>query len=155
MQAVIAVYQNRALAGGASARHAGIMIDKVNHFLDTGTGIDPAQSLPLQVWKFGSDPSLRLALTGGELVSGYAVLVRNLFGGADNLLIGGYANEVPCYIPSDEILAGLNYEGGRDPGSDGVAGGSLMWYGCGPGHFLAGPGGVESTLVQALQAMLA
>ena len=45
-------------------------------------------------------------------------VVAYLFGGPDGLYIGGYANEVPGYIPSDELLPPIrttsSYDGGWD-----------------------------------------
>ena len=114
--------------------------------------------LPLQVWKLQGRPTLRLAFTGGELVSGYGAYFRNEYGGADRLLIVGYANEIPAYIPSDESLPPLrsrsSYAGGWDTDFPGIAGHSQCFYGCYLGHFLAGTDGVESKLISALTTQL-
>jgi hypothetical protein len=134
-------------------RHAGVMIEQLqtNSFVTT-------VPLPLQVWKLQGRPMLRLAFTGGELVSGYGAYFRNQYGGADRLLIVGYANEIPAYIPSDELLpplcSGGSYAGGWHTDFPGIAGHSQCFYGCYLGHFLAGTDGVESTLISALTTQL-
>jgi hypothetical protein len=134
-------------------RHAGVMIEQLqtNSFVTT-------VPLPLQVWKLQGRPMLRLAFTGGELVSGYGAYFRNQYGGADRLLIVGYANEIPAYIPSDELLpplcSGGSYAGGWHTDFPGIAGHSQCFYGCYLGHFLAGTDGVESVLISALTTQL-
>ena len=45
-----------------------------------------------------------MAFVGGELVSGYAAYFRARHGGANGLYIGGYANEVECYVPANNFL---------------------------------------------------
>ncbi|MEO6826814.1 MAG: hypothetical protein ABI255_04270 [Microbacteriaceae bacterium] len=134
-------------------RHAQLAINKIDNG-DTVTSV----SNPSQVWKFGGSPGLSLALTGGELVSGYAVYFRGQFGGPANLIIGGYANEVCFYVPANNFLPPLgpafgSYEGGWDPDFPGIAGGNLTVY---PqiAHFRAGSAGVEAATINALTAQL-
>jgi neutral ceramidase len=114
-------------------------------------------TVPIQVWKLKGSPMLRLALTGGEVVSGYAVYLRDRWGGANGLWFGGYANEVEAYIPTNELLPphypGGNYDGGWDGDVPGIGGGSMTVYAW-PAHFKAGPGGVESTFIDAITARL-
>jgi len=137
---------------GYYRRHAQVMIRQIKD----GT-FEKIVPLPLQVWKFHGNPPLRMAFTGGELVSGYGVYFRNWYGGAESLLIGGYANEVPAYIPSDELLPPLrsngSYGGGWCQDYPGIAGGSQTIYGY-LGHFLAGTNGIESKLIEALTSLL-
>jgi len=134
-------------------RHARVMIEQLqtNSFMTT-------VPLPLQVWKLQGSSMLRLAFTGGELVSGYGAYFRNQYGGADRLLIVGYANEIPAYIPTNELLpplrSGGSYAGGWDAKFPGIAGKSQCFYGFYLGHFLAGTGGVESMLISALTTQL-
>jgi hypothetical protein len=113
--------------------------------------------VPIQVWKLSGTPILRLALTGGEVVSGYANYFRANFGGTDGIWFGGYANEIPAYIPSNELLppirSGGSYDGGWDPDFPGIAGGSMTVYAW-LGHFKAGAGGVEDTFINAIRAQL-
>jgi hypothetical protein len=152
---VRADYQARASADNAPTwviRHAQRMAQQI----DTHT-FAKTVPLPLQVWTFAGTPALELALTGGELVSGYAVYFRNRHGGANGIWMCGYANEIPSYIPSNELLpplhAGGSYDGGWDPDYPGIAGGSQTVYGW-IGHYLAGAGGVEDAVINGVKAML-
>ena len=133
-------------------RHAQVMIEQIH-----ARTYETTVPLPLQVWKLQGSPMLRIAFVGGEPVSGYGATFRNQYGGSDNLLFGGYAGEVPSYIPTDEFLPpvrnGGSYDGGWDPDFPDIAGGSQTVYGF-MGHYLAGAGGVESTLTDALSAQL-
>jgi hypothetical protein len=137
---------------GYYRRHAQVMIRQIKD-----GAFEKIVPLPLQVWKFHGNPTLRMAFTGGELVSGYGVYFRDRYGGAEGLLIGGYANEVPAYIPSNELLPPLwsngSYGGGWCPDYPGIAGGSQTIYGY-LGHFLAGTEGLESKLIEALTSLL-
>ncbi|GAA5202617.1 hypothetical protein [Microbacterium jejuense] len=135
------------------ARHGAAMVDRI----DNGTYATSVQN-PSQVWRIGGDPGVQLAFVGGELVSGYGAYFRLRFGGAEELMIGGYANETNSYIPADNFLLPLapawgSYEGGWDADAPGIAGGSMTIY---PqiAHFLAGAGGVESAVIDALTEQL-
>jgi neutral ceramidase len=134
------------------ARHASVMIKQIDF-----RTFQTAVPLPTQVWTLQGNPLLRIALTGGELVSGYAVYFRNLYGGPNGLWIGSYANEVPAYVPSNELLPpiriGGSYAGGWDIDYPGIAGGSMTVY-AHLSHCLADPEGVESTLIAALSEQL-
>jgi hypothetical protein len=156
MAAVVSSYQTR--QNNASLpdwyhRHAQKMIQEVNN-----NSFATSVILPIQVWKLAGSPILRMAMVGGELVSGYAVYFRGRFGGPNGLMIGGYSNEVPCYVPSNELLrpvrSGGSYAGGWDTDFPGLAGGSMTVYGC-VGQLKAGTGGVEDLLIAALNAQLA
>jgi len=134
-------------------RHAQVMVSRI----DSGA-IETSIPNPSQVWKLQGSPVLRIALVGGELVSAYGKYFRDRFGGANGVLIGGYANEVSCYIPDDSFLppnmpAG-SYEGGWEPDFPGIAGGNMTVY---PhlAHFKSGSGGAALTLIQALTSQLA
>jgi hypothetical protein len=134
-------------------RHAEEMIARI----DSSTYATSVRN-PSQVWKFGGDPGLQLAFLGGELVSGYGAYFRARYGGADELMIGGYANETNSYIPANDFLLPIapswgSYEGGWDPDWPGIAGGSMTIY---PqiAHFRAGPGGVETAIIDTLTAQL-
>ena len=147
-------YALRASNGGPGwvLRHAASMVQ----LLESGAPIATAVDLPIQGWRFAGPPPLRLAFVGGELVSGYAVLLRQILGGAEGLWIGGYGPGSVAYVASDELLpplrSGGSYAGGWDPDAPGIAGGSMCIYGP-PGHFLAGA--VEPAVVNALIPLLA
>lgn len=134
-------------------RHAESMITRI----DAGS-YDLSVLNPSQVWQIGGSPALKMAFVGGELVSGYGAYFRNRQGGAGGLYIGGYANEVSCYIPADNFLPPLapsygSYEGGWDPDFPGIGGGSMVVYSR-LARFKAGAGGVESAVISALNAQL-
>jgi len=122
---------------------------------------DPLEStvpLPLQRWQFGGAPGLTMIFSGGEVVSGYAVYFRSISGGTDQLWFTAYANEVPGYIPSDEILANPGYEAGYAPDHPGVAAASMAAYGH-LAHFRGRPAGtaitgVEQVYIDEVQALL-
>jgi neutral ceramidase len=138
---------------GFERRHANVMIDEIDaHSFTTSV------PLPLQVWTFGGAPGLHVVFCGGEVVSGYAVALRALYGGTSQLWFNGYSNEIPCYIPTNELLDHPCYAGGLDMDSPGIAGGSMTIYHH-LGHFpRTQPGmilpGVEQTLLAQLETML-
>jgi neutral ceramidase len=157
---VRSMFMNRVTTIGLSdyvGRHAQRMVAQIDaHTFATTV------PLPLQVWKLAGAPTLRMLFSGGELVSGYAVYVRSLYGGANGMWVSAYANEVPAYIPSDELLfihPGLQYACGWTPDYPGIAGGAQSVYGW-LGRFLGRkPGttttGVEQIMVGNLTSMLA
>lgn len=158
LAAVRAAYVNRKAAGqpGWFQRHAEEMIKQIDaHSFRTTV------PLPLQVWKLSGAQPLRIAFTGGELVSGYAAYFRSRYGGSNGIWIASYANETPAYIPSDELLftkPGIYYACGWSPDAPGIAGGSMTVYAW-LGHFKGRkPGttvnGVEQLLISNLTAML-
>ncbi len=156
LAAMVAAYVSRASRPGIygfAIRHAETIIAE----LQAGT-FNTSVVLPVQVWKLQGAPGLSIVFCGGEVVSGYAVAMRLRHGGSDQVWFNGYANEIPCYIPSDELLNRPSYAGGTDLDSPLIAGGSMSVYRqC--GHFLrkAGPGspdGVEQTLLAELEAMI-
>jgi hypothetical protein len=141
---------------GYKRRHAEVMVQQIDaHSFATTV------PLPLQVWQLSGSPSLRIALTGGELVSGYGVYFRANYGGSNGIWVAGYANEVPAYIPSDELLftqPGLHYACGWEPDYPGIGGGAMTVYGW-LGHFKGRPPGtstigVEQILIAGLTALL-
>lgn len=133
-------------------RHAEVMIGRI----DSGT-VETVVPTPVQVWTLQGSPALKIAMVGGELVSGYAVYLRSRHGGSNALIIGGYANEVSSYVPSNEFLPpfmpGGSYEGGWHADFPGVAGGSQTIY-AHLGHFASGSTGIEATLLNTLDAHL-
>lgn len=138
---------------GFAVRHAERMIAEADaHTFSTSV------TLPVQVWRFTGDPGLKVVFCGGEVVSGYAVALRSMHGGPSQLWFNGYSNEVPSYIPSDELLDHPCYAGGIDPDAPSIAGGSMTVYNY-LGHFLrkkgpASPDGIEQILLAKLESML-
>jgi hypothetical protein len=156
VRAAFVTRYNNASLPGYERRHAQVMIQQIEaHSFATTV------PLPLQVWKLSGSPTLRIALTGGELVSGYGAYFRANYGGANGIWVSGYANEVPAYIPSDELLfthPGMYYACGWEADYPGIGGGAMTVYGW-LGHFKGrAPGtstnGVEQILISNLTALL-
>lgn len=76
---------------------------------------------PVQAVSFGK--SLTLLALGGEVVIDYSIRAQREFG-KQNLVVLGYSNDVPCYIPSLRVLREGGYE----------ANDSMIYYGQ-PGPF--------------------
>jgi neutral ceramidase len=158
LAAVRAAYQTRtkdSTLPGYFRRHAEVMIRQ----LDTGS-FESSVPLPFHRWAFDGDPGLQILLTGGEVVSGFGVNLRAHHGGSAQLLFGGYAGEVPAYVPSDELLRRpSSYEAGKFTDFPGIAGMSMCIYGC-LGHFrgkptATSPDGVEQIYLATARGLLA
>lgn len=76
---------------------------------------------PLQVIRFNND--LTFVAMSGEVVVDYSLKMKSEYRN-ENLFIGGYCNEVLCYIPTKKILS----EGGYEPNT------SMIYLGL-PGPF--------------------
>jgi hypothetical protein len=107
--------------------------------------------LPIQIWRFGDD--LTLIALAGEVGVEYALLLKRDLG-ADRIWPVAYANEVPCYIPSERVLKEGGYEAGWDrdqgPGVPGATS-NILFYGW------AAPlaPGVQERVFAAVKALLA
>ncbi|WP_434316691.1 hypothetical protein [Leifsonia sp. P73] len=131
--------ENPAIAG-YERRHAFSM----TQLIDTTPLADLEKSIPLPVqrWTIGGAEKLVLLFCGGEVVSGFAVVIRQENGGSDGVWFLAYSNEIPCYIPSDELLQKSTYAGGWDPDYPGIASASMAVYDHWA-HFLRGSAGVD------------
>ena len=75
--------------------------------------LERGQKLPttvpylVQTWTFGGD--LAMVFLAGEVVVDYSLRLKREFD-ASRLWINAYANDVPCYIPSERILKEGGYE---------------------------------------------
>lgn len=134
-------------------RHAEVMIARI----DTGN-VSTTVPFLARLWTFGEADPLRLLFTSGELVSGYAVYFRARYGGAARLWVGGYADELPCYIPSNQFfpptMPNGSYEGGWATDFPAVGAGNMAAYGW-AAHFRYGPGGVEQAVIAGITSLLA
>jgi len=63
----------------------------------------------IQTWSFGDD--LAMVFLPGEVVVDYALRLKKELD-PDRTWVNAYANDVPCYIPSERILQEGGYEGG-------------------------------------------
>ena len=117
--------------------------------MDAGT-LPSEIPFPIQIWRFGED--LTLVALAGEVGVDYALRLKRELG-AERTWAVAYANEVPCYIPSERVLKEGGYEAGWDleqgPGVPGGTG-SILFYGW------AAPlaAGVEDRIVGAVHSML-
>jgi len=73
------------------------------------SGQPPLPGLPytMQVFQFGKD--LTLLAMNGEVVVDYCLRVKKEYG-AEGMIVAGYSNDRPCYIPSLRVLKEGGYE---------------------------------------------
>jgi hypothetical protein len=108
------------------------------------TKLDRGETLPtqlpylIQAWNFGND--LALIFLPGEVVVDYSLRLKKEFD-ANRIWVNAYANDVPCYIPSERILQEGGYEGG----------GAMTYYGW-PARIAPG---VENRIVHTIHELLA
>jgi len=113
--------------------------------LDAGK-LPTAVPYPVQAWHLGNTTLVALA---GETCVEYALRLKKELGPGRTWVVG-YANEVPCYIPSEKVLAESGYEPGWDPANGrAIAGGSMMYYGW-PVPFAPG---IEERIISAATAL--
>ena len=72
-------------------------------------GQPPLPGLPytMQAIQFGKD--LTLLAMNGEVVVDYCLRVKKEYGG-EGMIVAGYSNDLPCYIPSLRVLKEGGYE---------------------------------------------
>jgi hypothetical protein len=126
-------------------RHARIMLAQI----DVGN-VPTKVPLPIQIWRLGAD--LTLVALGGEVGVDYALRLNQELG-KDRTWVVAYANEVPCYIPSERVLREGGYEAGWDrdqgPGVPGATS-SILFYGW-PAPLASG---VEDRIVAAVRDLV-
>ena len=105
--------------------------------LDRGEAIPTQLPYLVQSWGFGDD--LALVFLAGEVVVDYSLRLKRELDGS-RLWVSGYANDVPCYIPSERILREGGYEGG----------GAMVYYDR-PTRFATG---VEDSIVSAVKEVV-
>ena len=94
-------------------------------------------AVPVQAASLGEQ--VAIVAMGGEVVVEYSLRLKRAFPGLD-LVVAGYTNDVPAYIPSQRMLS----EGGYEPVE------SMIYYGH-PGPFAEN---VEETMIAACRRML-
>ena len=77
--------------------------------LDRGEKIPTHLPYLVAAWSFGGD--LAMVFLPGEVVVDYSLRLKEEFD-PRRLWVNGYANDVPCYIPSRRVLTEGGYEGG-------------------------------------------
>ncbi|MCI0705590.1 MAG: c-type cytochrome [Planctomycetia bacterium] len=100
-----AQWEEKAKLMNAIGHHARVTLAK----LDKGEKLPTKINYPVQTWAFGD--SLAMVHLPGELVVDYPLRLKKELDGR-RLWVTGYANNAPCYIPSERILKEGGYEGG-------------------------------------------
>jgi len=77
--------------------------------LDEGQPLLTKVPYIVQSWTFGED--LAMVFLAGEVVVDYSLRIKHEFD-PSRLWVNAYANDVPCYIPSERVLKEGGYEGG-------------------------------------------
>jgi hypothetical protein len=105
--------------------------------LDKGEKIPDRLPYLVQVWSFGRD--LAMVFLPGEVVVDYGLRIKREFGSA-RVWVNGYANDVPCYIPSRRVWEEGGYE----------AAGAMVYYNR-PARF---DGTQETRILDAVRALM-
>ena len=98
--------------GGAPGYNASTQLAR----LDRGEPLQSELDYVVQAWHFGDD--LAIVFLAGEVVVDYVLRIKSELD-PKKLWVVAYANDVPCYIPSERILREGGYEGG----------GAMVYYG--------------------------
>jgi putative membrane-bound dehydrogenase-like protein len=100
-----AQWQERAGRKDALGYHARVQLARLDHGEALRTKID----YPIQTWAFGA--SLAMVFLPGEVVVDYGLRLKRELDSL-RIWINAYANDAPCYIPSERVLKEGGYEGG-------------------------------------------
>ncbi|MHB8520666.1 MAG: neutral/alkaline non-lysosomal ceramidase N-terminal domain-containing protein [Limisphaerales bacterium] len=98
-----AQWEERAQKPGIVGYHARVNLDR----LARGETLPATLPYRVQTWTFGNE--LAMVFLSGEVVVDYSLRLKQEFD-ATRLWVNGYANDVPCYIPSRRVLAEGGYE---------------------------------------------
>ena len=96
-------WRERAKSPGAVGYHARVQLER----LDRGEMLTSEIDYSVQTWTFGDD--LAMVFLPGEVVVDYSLRLKRELNGR-RLWINAYANDVPCYIPSERVLMEGGYE---------------------------------------------
>ncbi|MCC6417595.1 MAG: neutral/alkaline non-lysosomal ceramidase N-terminal domain-containing protein [Gemmataceae bacterium] len=99
-----AEWEKRAKRTDAIGYHARVQLAR----LDRGEKLRSKIDYPIQVWTLGE--SVALAFLPGEVVVDYALALKKELDRL-RLCVCAYANDDPCYIPSERVLKEGGYEG--------------------------------------------
>jgi pimeloyl-ACP methyl ester carboxylesterase len=105
--------------------------------LEAGESIEKSIVYRIQTWQFGD--SMAWVFLPGEVVVDYSIRLKRELD-ESNVWITAYANDSPCYIPSERILEEGGYEGG-----------DAMVYYDRPGPFASG---LEDRIVETVHSLL-
>jgi putative membrane-bound dehydrogenase-like protein len=126
-------WEERAKKTDAIGYHARVQLAK----LDRGEAIRTRIDYPIRTWAFGD--SLAMVFLPGEVVVDYSLRLKRELD-SSRLWINAYANDAPCYIPSERVLKEGGYEGG----------GAMIYYDV-PAAFKAG---LEQPIIDAVKAQI-
>ncbi len=98
-------WEAKAKQKGAVGYHAQVNLAR----LERGEKIRDKIDYSVQTWTFGN--SLAMVFLPGEVVVDYSLRFKKELDG-HRLWINAYANDAPCYIPSERVLKEGGYEGG-------------------------------------------
>jgi hypothetical protein len=100
-----AQWEERAKRKDVVGYHARVQLARLDHGEPLRSKID----YPIQTWVFGD--SLAMVFLPGEVVVDYSLRLKRELDGR-RVWINAYANDAPCYIPSERVLKEGGYEGG-------------------------------------------
>jgi hypothetical protein len=126
-------WETKAKRRDAIGYHARVNLARLDRKEALKTKIDYS----VQSWQFGD--SLAMVFLPGEVVVDYSLRLKRELDGL-RLWINAYANDAPCYIPSERVLKEGGYEGG----------GAMVYYDL-PGPFRPG---LEAKIIGAVHAQL-
>ncbi len=98
-------WEQRARRKDAIGYHARLNLARLDH----GEALKSCIPYRVQSWCFGD--SLALVFLPGEVVVDYGLRLKRELDGR-RLWVNAYANDDPCYIPSERVLREGGYEGG-------------------------------------------
>lgn len=99
-----AEWEQRAKGDDAIGYHARLNLAR----LDRGEALPTQINYPVQSWVFGDQ--LAIVFLAGEVVVDYSLRLKKEFN-RSRLWVNAYANDAPCYIPSERVLKEGGYEG--------------------------------------------
>jgi putative membrane-bound dehydrogenase-like protein len=97
-------WHERAKRKDAVGYHAQVQLGR----LDRGEPLKMKIDYRVQTWAFGDD--LAMVFLPGEVVVDYSLRLKRELDGR-RLWVNAYANDAPCYIPSERVLKEGGYEG--------------------------------------------
>jgi hypothetical protein len=98
-------WQEKARRDDAVGHHARVQLAR----LDRGEKLQEKLAYPIQTWAFGD--RLAVVFLPGEVVVDYALRLKREYD-RPRLSVVAYANDAPCYVPSERVLKEGGYEGG-------------------------------------------
>jgi neutral ceramidase len=73
------------------------------------SGLPPLQAMPWEIGLLQLSPDHHIAYLGGEVLAEWLGHLRTWFND-ERLLVWGYCQDVPCYLPTDELIPEGGYE---------------------------------------------